>query len=316
MEKRTLGQSEIRIAPLAFGGNVFGWTADQAASSRLLDAFLDAGCNLVDTADVYSKWVPGHSGGESESVIGEWLKKSGRRKEVVLATKVGAELSPERKGLSREHILRSVDESLQRLQTDYIDIYQTHYDDLDTPIEETLSTYAELIKAGKVRAIGTSNMSPERILQSLAISEEKGFPRYEALQPEYNLYDRENFERQYAPICQQYGIGVISYYSLASGFLSGKYRSEEDVHKSPRGQKAISYLNKRGFAILEALDNLAARYSATPASVALAWLIGTPGITAPIASATSVEQLEELVKATQLQLDGEAMELLNLASSY
>ncbi|ASZ15021.1 aldo/keto reductase [Chitinophaga pendula] len=316
MEKRTLGQSEIGIAPLAFGGNVLGWTADSATSLRLLDAFLDAGCNLVDTADVYSKWVPGHQGGESETVIGEWLKKSGRRKEVVLASKVGAEMAPDRKGLSRDHILRSVDESLRRLQTDYIDLYQTHYDDLDTPIEETLSTYAELIQSGKVRAIGTSNMSPERLLQSLAVSEEKGLPRYETLEPEYNLYDREGFERQYAPVCQQYNLGVISYYSLASGFLSGKYRSEADVSKSPRGKKAMSYLNKRGFAILEALDNVAERYHSTPAAVSLAWLMVTPGITAPIASATSLEQLGELIQATQLQLDSDAMELLNLASSY
>lgn len=316
MEQRQLGKSLLKVAPLAFGGNVFGWTADEATSFKLLDAFVAGGFNLIDTADVYSAWVPGNKGGESETIIGKWLKQGGRRDKVVIATKVGAEISPDKKGLAPRYIEQAVEDSLRRLQTDYIDLYQTHYDDLDTPIEATLETYDTLIKAGKIRAIGTSNMSPERILQSLEISEQNGYPRYETLQPEYNLYDRQKFEKQYEPITKQYELGVISYYSLASGFLSGKYRSKEDVQKSQRGEKALSYLDERGKIILDTLDEVAKSYNTNPASVAIAWLVQHPGIVAPIVSATKVEQLEELFKATQLNLDAGAIEKLNVASDY
>ncbi len=316
MEQRKLGRSALTVAPLAFGGNVFGWTADENTSFKLLDAFVAEGFNLVDTANVYSKWVSGNKGGESETIIGNWLKHSGKRKQVVIATKVGAEMGPQQKGLSKAYIIKAVEDSLRRLQTDYIDLYQTHYDDEGTPVEETLATYAELIKAGKVRAIGTSNMSPERLLLSLHNSEQYGYPRYETLQPEYNLYDRKKFETSYAPICQEHELAVIPYYSLASGFLSGKYRSKADISKSPRGQKAVGYLDERGLRILAALDDVAARYNTNPAGVAIAWLVQRPGITAPIVSATSVAQLEELTKAVALGLDAAALQQLDEASAY
>jgi aryl-alcohol dehydrogenase-like predicted oxidoreductase len=316
MEKRTLGRSALSVAPLAFGGNVFGWTADQATSFKLLDSFVGAGFNLVDTADVYSRWVPGHQGGESETIIGNWLKQRGNREQVVIATKVGADMGQGGFKLTKSYILQAVEDSLRRLQTDYIDLYQTHYDDMDTPVEETLETYGQLVKEGKVRAIGTSNMSPERLLLSLDASERNGYPRYETLQPLYNLYDREEFEKSYAPICEEHQLGVINYYALASGFLSGKYRSAADVSKSARGQKALTYLNERGLHILEVLDQVAAQYNTTPASVAIAWLINRPGITAPIASATSTTQLADLMKAVALPLDSAAMEALNTASDW
>jgi len=316
MEKRKLGSSTLRAAPWAFGGNVFGWTADEQASFRLLDAFTDAGFNLIDTADVYSKWVSGHRGGESETIIGKWLKQSGKRNQVLIATKVGGEMGPQQKGLTRAHIIRSVEDSLRRLQTDHIDLYQTHYDDEGTPVEETLAVYAELIRAGKVRIIGASNVSPERLKLSLHSSEQYGYPRYETLQPEYNLYDREKYERHYAPICKEHGLSVLPYYALASGFLTGKYRSPADIAKSPRGRKAVGYLNERGMRIQSALDQVAARYHTRPASVSIAWLAQRPGIAAPIASATSVEQLQDLVKAAALQLDREAVELLDEASRW
>ncbi|SFE53862.1 Predicted oxidoreductase [Chitinophaga sp. CF118] len=316
MEQRQLGKSPLKVAPLAFGGNVFGWTADEATSFKLLDAFVARGFNLIDTADVYSKWIPGNKGGESEKVIGNWIKQGGKRDKVVIATKVGGEMAPDKKGLAPQYIEKAIEDSLHRLQTDYIDLYQTHYDDLETPVEATLETYAKLIKAGKVRVIGTSNMSPERLLQSLQASEQYGYPRYETLQPEYNLYDRQKFEREYEPITRQYDLGVISYYSLASGFLSGKYRSKEDAAKSPRGKKALSYLDERGMNILDTLDEVAASYHTTPASVAIAWLVQREGLTAPIVSATNIEQLDELFKATQLNLDAGAIEKLNIASDY
>lgn len=316
MEQRQLGKSSLKVAPLAFGGNVFGWTADEATSFKLLDAFVAGGFNLIDTADVYSKWVPGNKGGESETVIGKWLKQSGKRDKVVIASKVGAEMGPDKKGLSPAYIEKAIEDSLRRLQTDHIDLYQTHYDDLSTPVEATLETYARLIQSGKVLAIGTSNMSPERLLQSIEASEQHGYPRYESLQPEYNLYDRQKFEREYEPITSQYDLGVISYYSLASGFLSGKYRSKEDAAKSPRGQKALSYLDERGQNILDTLDEVAESYNTTAASVAIAWLVQRPGLTAPIVSATKAEQLEELFRATELKLDVGAMEKLNIASDY
>ncbi|QIP16648.1 aldo/keto reductase [Spirosoma aureum] len=316
MEKRTIGSSELSVAPLAFGGNVFGWTANELTSFQLLDAFVDAGFNLIDTADVYSRWVPGNQGGESETIIGNWLKRSGKRDQVIIATKLGGELAPDKKGLSKEYLKRAVDASLQRLQTDYIDLYQSHYDDLDTPIEETLNGFDKLIKEGKVRVIGASNFTPERLVESLKISEKLGYPIYQSLQPEYNLYDREKYETLYEPIVQQNGMSVISYFSLASGFLTGKYRSETDLSKSPRGQGVKKYLNNRGFAILKALDEVAEQYNATPAEVSLAWLMARPGLTAPIASATSVDQLHDIAKATEVKLDKSAIDKLTTASVW
>jgi aryl-alcohol dehydrogenase-like predicted oxidoreductase len=316
MEKRKLGKSTLMVAPLAFGGNVFGWTVDEATAFKLLDAFTGAGFNLIDTADVYSKWVSGNKGGESETIIGKWLKQSGKREQIIVATKVGGEMGPQQKGTSKTYITRAIEDSLRRLQTDYIDLYQTHFDDINTPVEETLATYATLIKEGKVRVIGTSNMSPERLQLSLHNSEDYGYPRYETLQPEYNLYDRRKFETTYAPICREHGLSVLPYYALASGFLSGKYRSKADVDKSPRGSKALSYLNERGMRILAALDAVAARYNTTPASVSIAWLAQRPGIAAPIASATSLEQLDALMKAATLALDQDAVNQLDVASKY
>ncbi|MFD2574279.1 aldo/keto reductase [Spirosoma soli] len=316
MEKRTIGKSNLSVAPLAFGGNVFGWTADEPTSFRLLDAFVAAGFNLIDTADVYSRWVPGNKGGESETIIGKWVKQSGKRDQVIIATKLGAEMGPDKKGLSKQYVQSEVEESLRRLQTDYIDLYQSHYDDLSTPVEETLEAFGELIKAGKVRVIGASNFSPERLTESLEASAKHGYPAYQSLQPEYNLYDREKFETQYEPICQRYGLGVINYYSLASGFLTGKYRSVDDLSKSPRGQGIKKYLNDRGERILKAIDEVAAQYTATPAQIALAWQMARPSITAPIASATSVEQLSDLTKAGELNLDQSAIDKLTTASAY
>jgi aryl-alcohol dehydrogenase-like predicted oxidoreductase len=315
MQKRKLGNSELEIAPLAFGGNVFGWTVDERASFELLDAFVAAGCNLIDTADVYSAWAPGNTGGESETIIGRWLKRAGKREDVILATKVGMEMRG-KKGLSKDYILRSAEESLSRLQTDYIDLYQSHQDDLETPLEETLEAYSELIRQGKVRVIGASNYSAERLRQSLLVSEQNGLPRYESLQPLYNLYDRAAFEAELEPLCLEQKVGVISYYSLASGFLSGKYRSESDLNKSARGGGVKKYLNERGLSILRALDEVAKRQNSTPAKCALAWLIARPSVTAPIASATSLEQLNDLIEATKLELDASSLRLLDEASAW
>ncbi|GAB3895410.1 aldo/keto reductase [Spirosoma agri] len=315
MEKRTIGSSHLSVAPLAFGGNVFGWTADESTSFQLLDAFVDAGFNLIDTADVYSRWVPSNQGGESETIIGNWLKKSGKRDQVVIATKLGAEMAPDKKGLGKNYIQTAVEDSLRRLQTDYIDLYQSHYDDLNTPIQETLDGFDKLIKAGKIRVIGASNFTPERLIESLKISDNLNYAAYQSLQPEYNLYERESYETKYAPIVEQYGLSVISYYSLASGFLTGKYRSEADLSKSPRGQGVKKYLDDRGFAILKALDEVGEQYGATPAQVSLAWLIAQPGIAAPIASATTVDQLHDIAKAAELKLDQQAIDKLTTASA-
>jgi aryl-alcohol dehydrogenase-like predicted oxidoreductase len=314
MKKRKLGNSGLETGPLALGGNVFGWTADERTSFALLDAFVGAGFSLVDTADVYSVWVPGHGGGESESVIGKWLKRGGKRQDVLIATKVGMEMSAEKKGLARDHILRSVEDSLRRLQTDYIDLYQSHIDDETTPQEETLETYSRLIEQGKVRAIGASNYKGDRLSQSLDVSKSLGYPSYQTLQPLYNLYDRADYETNLEPVCLENGIGVISYFSLASGFLTGKYRSEDDLSKSPRGRRTKQYLNDRGLRILGALDEVASRLDSTPARVALAWLIARPSITAPIASATSLAQLDDLIESTRLELDPSSSALLNEAS--
>jgi aryl-alcohol dehydrogenase-like predicted oxidoreductase len=314
MQRRKVGHSPLEVAPLAFGGNVFGWTADEKTSFSLLDAFVDADCNLIDTADVYSNWVPGLKGGESELIIGKWLKQSGQRDKVVIATKVGMEMEPGNKGLSRAHIQSSVEESLRRLQTDYIDLYFSHEDDPNTPLAETLDTYARLIEQGKVRVIGASNYSAERLEEALQISERDDLPAYECVEPEYNLYDRSDYEENLEPICLKYGLGVITYFSLASGFLTGKYRSEEDLAKGPRGQMVKRYLNDRGFRILDALDQVARKYGTPQASVAIAWVLARPSITAAIASATSVGQLNELVRAAELKLDPESLNLLNRAS--
>jgi aryl-alcohol dehydrogenase-like predicted oxidoreductase len=316
MQLRTLGRSDLRVAPLCLGGNVFGWTADEAASFTVLDALIGAELNFIDTADVYSVWIPGHHGGESETVIGNWLQRRARRNDVVIATKVGMEMAPDRKGLSATHIARSVEESLRRLQTDYIDLYFSHCDDVTVQFEETLGAYQKLIVQGKVRAIGASNHSAARLAQALEVSRRTGLPRYEVLQPQYNLYARSEYEKDLEPLCLEHNIGVVSYFALASGFLSGKYRTPSDAAKSKRGDGVVAkYLNERGLRILAALDDVGRRYSASPASVALAWQIARPSITAPIASATSVGQLTELVAATKLHLDQAAIEQLNIASA-
>jgi len=315
MKKRKLGNSEIEIYPLAFGGNVFGWTVDEPMSFTLLDAFVEAGFSLIDTADVYSRWVQGHNGGESEAIIGKWLKRSKNREKVVIATKVGKEMGSERKGLSKSYILRAVEDSLKRLQTDYIDLYQSHADDTETPLEETFEAYAQLIREGKIRTIGASNFTAKRLSQAQHVSKNKGYPAYQSLQPLYNLYDRADYERELEPLCRENGLGVICYFSLASGFLSGKYRSEADLAESTRRDMVKKYLNERGFRILDSLDKVSQQVDATPARVALAWLINHPGITAPIASATNLKQLSELIEATKLQLEPSFIKVLNQASA-
>ncbi|MDQ6480015.1 aldo/keto reductase [Dyadobacter sp. LHD-138] len=316
MEKRKLGNSAIEIAPLVFGGNVFGWTADEAMTFRLLDAFTDAGFNAVDTADVYSAWVPGNSGGESETAIGKWFKKSGKRDRVILATKVGAELSKDPKGLSKKYIIAAAEASLKRLQTDYIDLYQSHYDDPQTPITETLEAYDQLVKDGKVRIIGASNFAVARLEESIKISQQEKLAVYQTFQPEFNLFDREDFETNIAPFTTANNVGVISYFSLASGFLSGKYRSKDDLQGSKRSGMVEKYLTARGFSILKALDEIAAEYHSNPAIISLSWLIAHPAVTAPIVSATSPEQLKQLTDSATLKLSEEAIVKLNKASSW
>jgi aryl-alcohol dehydrogenase-like predicted oxidoreductase len=315
MDKRKLGNSGLAIAPLIFGGNVFGWTADEATSFKLLDAFLAAGFDCIDTADVYSKWVPGHRGGESEAIVGNWLKARGNRDKVVIATKVGMEMPGIGQGLRRAYIMARVEDSLKRLQTDYIDLYQSHCDDKEAPLEETLGAYQRLIEQGKVRAIGASNYEAPRLEAALKTSAEHKLPRYDTLQPLYNLSDRAGFESALQGLCVKANVAVIPYYALAAGFLTGKYRSEADFAKSPRGGRMPGYLNQRGRRILAALDAVAARYQATPAQVALAWLRDRPAIAAPIASATSLSQLDELVRGIRLTLDAAAAAELEAASA-
>lgn len=312
---RALGQSPLQVSPLCFGGNVFGWTVDQPTSFALLDAWLGAGMNFVDTADVYSRWVPGHSGGESETIIGQWLHKSGKRKQLVLATKLGKDMGDGKVGLHPKYIKQAVDASLKRLQTDYIDLYQTHDDDPNIPFEDVLGTLGDLIQAGKVRAIGASNYSAARLAEALDCSEQHRLARFDSLQPLYNLYDRAVFEKELQPLCVARNVGVINFYALAAGFLTGKYRSEADAAKSARGAKTTSlYLNPRGLRIVEALEQVAAQYQAQLGEVAIAWLLQQPGIAAPIASATSLAQLQSLVNAATLPLDAAALALLNAAS--
>jgi aryl-alcohol dehydrogenase-like predicted oxidoreductase len=315
MERRKLGNTGFEVAPLALGGNVFGWTADERTSCRILDAFVDAGFNLVDTADSYSRWVEGHEGGESETIIGRWIRERKRHDDVVVATKVGSDMGQGDKCLRRDYILQAAENSLRRLNVEAIDLYQSHWDDPMTPLDETLDAYARLIEQGKVRAIGASNLSAARLTEALDVARESGLPRYETLQPLYNLYDRSAFEGDLADLCIREGIGVITYYSLGAGFLTGKYRSAADFSKSPRGGGMQKYMNERGMRILGALDDVAASLNATRAQVALAWLMRRPGVTAPIASATSVAQLQELAAAARLVLDADANARLENASA-
>jgi len=316
MKKRTLGKSSLSIAPIAFGANVFGWTIDKKESFHILDEFVDNGFNLIDTADTYSSWVPGNKGGESETIIGNWLKQGNKRDRIVLATKFGGDMGQGKKGLSANYMKEAVEKSLKRLQTDYIDLYQSHYDDLETPQEETLEAFNQLVQEGKVRFIGASNLSAERINNSLKISKGNDWASYVSVQPLYNLYDREKFETEYADLVKKHELGVLNYYALASGFLSGKYRSENDLDLSKRGPGIKKYLGERGFRILSALDNLALKYEATQARIAIAWLLHKPEITAPIASATNQQQLSELLKAASQSLTKEDMQYLDRESAW
>ena len=311
---RSLGRSGLKVSPICLGGNVFGWTVDEAMSFRLLDAWVDAGMNFVDTADVYSKWVHGHAGGESETIIGKWLKKSGKRDRIVLATKVGKPMGEGRSGLSKTYIRDAVEASLRRLQTDVIDLYQAHDDDRSTPFEESLAAFGELVAEGKVRTIGASNYAADRLSQALAVSAENDLPRYESLQPHYNLVERAAYEDALERVCVDNGLGVINFYGLAAGFLTGKYRSAADLGKSKRGEGARKYLDARGLAILDALDAVAGKLGATPGQVALAWEMARPSITAPIASATSLAQLDELVGAARLLLDTPSIDMIDRVS--
>jgi aryl-alcohol dehydrogenase-like predicted oxidoreductase len=311
MEKRSLGRTGIQVYPFALGGNVFGWTVNESRAFEILDEYTRPGFSLIDTADVYSRWVPGNKGGESETIIGEWIKKRKNRKELVIATKVGNPMGPGKSGLSGKYIRQALEDSLKRLKTDYIDLYQSHNDDPHTPMEETLSTFTDLIKEGKIRAIGASNFTAVRLAMALEISKKNGYARYETLQPLYNLYER-GFEKDLQPLCVKEGIGVIAYYALASGFLTGKYRSEKDFDKSVRGQGVQKYLDAKGKKILSALDEVSAKYKCSPASIALAWLMTRPAVVAPIASATSVDQLKDLLKAVEIKLDSESIRTLSI----
>ncbi|MGQ3210173.1 MAG: aldo/keto reductase [Shinella sp.] len=316
MQHRTLGKTGLSIAPLVFGGNVFGWTADEKTSFDLLDAFTGAGFNAIDTADVYSRWVPGNEGGESETIIGKWLKRSGlSRDKVVVITKVGSDMGQGRRDLRRSWIIEAVEKSLKRLQTDHIDLYLSHWPDPETPYEETLEAHASLVKAGKVRAFGASNLDAGQLQASFEAADTAGLPRYGALQPEYNLYDRAGFEGALAGLCQREEIGVITYYSLASGFLTGKYRTKADTEGRARGEDVAHYLDDKGLRILAVLDEVAAKTGAKPAEVALAWLMAKPAVTAPIASATSLAQLASLTKAASLSLSAEQVSALDTAGA-
>lgn len=316
MKKVTLGTTGLQVAPINFGGNVFGWTLNEKESFDILDAFAEAGFNFIDTADTYSFWVPGNKGGESEVIIGKWLKERGNRQDMVIATKVGFQNNERPADISRENIIKSVEDSLLRLQTDYIDLYYTHIDDGKTPVEETMDAHAQLVKEGKVRHIGASNLSVENLVASMEYAEKQGFPAYEVYQPHYNLVERSEFETTYAPLMGKYNLSVLPYYSLASGFLTGKYRSADDLGKSPRGGGANQYLNEKGFGILSALDKVSARHNTQPATIALAWLLNQPHVVAPIVSATSKEQLAVLTDAPSIVLDSSDLEILDKASAY
>jgi aryl-alcohol dehydrogenase-like predicted oxidoreductase len=315
LQKRRLGQTDLSITPLVLGGNVFGWTADEKTSFDLLDRFAGADLNAIDTADAYSRWVPGNKGGESETIIGKWMKGRGNRDKIVVITKVGSDMGQGKKDLSAAHIERAVEASLKRLQTDVIDLYLSHWPDPTTPYEETLGAYEKLLAAGKVRHIGASNLDAGQLRAALDVASLRGLPRYAVLQPEYNLYDRSSFDGPLHDLCAAEDIGVITYFALAKGFLSGKYRSEADLGKSARGSGVKAYLNARGMRILAALDTVAARHSASQAEVALAWVMAQPGITAPIASATTLEQVDSLVRAASLKLSAEDLAALDKASA-
>lgn len=316
MEKRKLGNSDLFVYPITFGGNVFGWTIDERKSFKILDGFTDAGFNFIDTADSYSHWAPGNKGGESETIIGNWMADRKNRQQVIIATKVGSIPGSDKKSLAKDYILKCVDDSLRRLKTDYIDLYQSHYDDPETPIEDTLEVYDQLIRAGKIRWVGASNFSAARLTEALETAQRLSLPKYQTFQPEYNLYKREGYEKDIEKVVTENQLGVINYYALASGFLSGKYRSEADLNKSQRGGGIKNYLNERGFKILAALDQVSEQYNANPASIALAWLIARPSVTAPIASVTSLIQLEDLVKAANIRLNIEDIAILDQASAW
>lgn len=314
MKKIKIGQTNLEVAPFNLGGNVFGWTLDEKGSFEVLDAFVEAGFNFIDTADMYSHWVDGGAGGQSETIIGKWMKARGNRDKIIIGTKVGGPTGVNETDSSRKHILEGAEKSLKRLQTDYIDLYYLHYDDGKTPVEETLRAFDELVNAGKVKHIAVSNISPERLRGSLEFSEKNNLPKYQALQPLYNLVERKGYETDYAGIVAGHNLTVFPYYALASGFLTGKYRSEADFNKSPRGQGAAQYLNEKGLNILNVLDQVAEKYNTTPASVALAWLSAQPNIGGPVASATSLEQLQQILSSTSLSLDGADLERLDKAS--
>jgi len=316
MQTKTLGHFGPQVAPVMLGGNVFGWNIDAAQSFAILDAFVGAGFNFIDTADVYSRWKPGNHGGESESIIGQWFARSGKRDKVILATKVGMDLGDGKKGLARKYILQAVEDSLRRLQTDYIDLYQSHQDDESTPIEETLAAYQQLIQQGKVRIIGASNYKAPRLREAIEIAKRENLPVYQTLQPEYNLYDRADFETNLQPVAKEFGLGVIPYFSLASGFLTGKYKTKEDSKGANREARVVKYFDARGLRILKALDEVAAETGASQATISLAWLLAQPTILAPIASATTVKQLESLIAAPSLTLIAGALNKLTTASSY
>ena len=315
MQRIKLCKSDLEVPVICLGGNVFGWTMTEADSFRQLDAALEAGLNFIDTADVYSRWAPGHQGGESETILGKWLAKGNKRSNVTLATKVGMEMGEGKKGLAPAYIEQAVEDSLRRLQTDYIDLYQAHKDDEHTPLEETLGAFDKLVRQGKVRHIGASNYSGARLAQSLQASKDNGLVSYISLQPQYNLVARENFETDLLPVVQKHTLGVIPYYSLAAGFLTGKYRSKEDANGKARGGTVAKYLNDWGWSVLQALDGVAREHQSTPARVALAWLMVQPGVTAPIASATSDKHLTDLIEATKLKLDHASIEKLNTVST-
>lgn len=315
MQTRSLGHTDLNVVPLAFGGNVFGWTVDASASFLLLDAFVDRGFNFIDTADVYSRWLPGNKGGESETILGEWFMRSGKRDKVVLATKVGMDMGGGKKGLSKRYILEEVEASLKRLRTDRIDLYQSHQEDESTPIAETLEAYQQLIQEGKVRVIGASNYKGARLVEAIECGTQKDLPVYQTLQPEYNLYSRRQYETDLAPVAQKYGVGVITYFSLASGFLTGKYKNADDAKGANRESRVRKYFDDRGKKILKTLDEVSQQTGAPQAAISLAWLLAQPTVTAPIASATSTKQLETLFSAIDLKLSEEQLKLLNEASS-
>lgn len=316
MQTKTLGRSGPQVAPVMLGGNVFGWNIDAAQSFAILDAFTDAGFNFIDTADVYSRWKPGNHGGESESIIGQWFARSGKRDKVIVATKVGMDMGDGKKGLAHKYILRAVEDSLRRLQTDYIDLYQSHQDDESTPIEETLAAYQLLVQQGKVRMIGASNFKAPRLREAIEIAQREGLPIYQTLQPEYNLYARADFETNLQPVAQEFSLGVIPYFSLASGFLTGKYKSAEDAKGATREAGLSKYFDARGLRILKALDEVAAETGASQATIALAWLLAQPTILAPIASATSTRQLDALIAAPSLTISKSSLDKLTQASAY